>query len=135
MAHGQVTTFYEWVAEVEVAELTRMATTIDRWRHEVLAFFDTRATNAATASANAAINHRRVARGFRNVAHYAPDQISADQGDQVSILRGGDASMRPGSRRGPARRSSIEVWDVRSACETMSHPRRTVSTSTLPRGH
>jgi len=55
-----------------VAELTRLATTIHRWQNEVLALFDTRATNAATESANGKITSiRRVARGFRNVDNYA----------------------------------------------------------------
>jgi transposase len=36
------------------------------------AFFDTRATNAATEAANVRIkNVRRAARGFRNTEHYA----------------------------------------------------------------
>ena len=56
---------------VEVAEVTRLATTIDTWQNEVLAFFDTRATNAATESANVKIkNIRRAARGFRNPDNY-----------------------------------------------------------------
>ena len=50
-AHRRLVVFYEWVAQVEIAELTRLATTIDTWQDEVLAFFDTRATNAATESA------------------------------------------------------------------------------------
>lgn len=64
--------FYEWIAEVDVDELTRLATTMDRWQDEALAFFDTRATNAATESANVKIKSiRRVARGFRNPGNYA----------------------------------------------------------------
>ena len=52
-------------------ELTRLATTIDTWRDEVLAFFDTGAINAATESANVKIKDiRRAARGFRNPANY-----------------------------------------------------------------
>jgi transposase len=43
-----------------------------RWQDEVLAFFDTRATNAATESANVKIKSiRRAARGFRNPGNYA----------------------------------------------------------------
>jgi len=72
IAHRRLVTFYEWVVEVDIDELTRLATTIDRWQDEVLAFFDTRATNAATESANVKIKSiRRVARGFTNTDNYA----------------------------------------------------------------
>lgn len=71
-AHRRLVVFYEWVAEVDVAELTRLATTIDRWQDEMLAYFDTRATNAATESANVKIKSiRRAARGFTNPGNYA----------------------------------------------------------------
>jgi transposase len=71
-AHRRLVAFYEWAAAVEVAEVTRLATTIDTWQEEVLAFFDTRASNAATESANVKIKSiRRVARGFRNTDNYA----------------------------------------------------------------
>jgi transposase len=56
---------------VEVAEVTRLARTIDTWQEEVLAFFETRASNAPTESANVKIKSvRRVARGFRNTDNY-----------------------------------------------------------------
>ena len=71
-AHRRLVAFYEWAVDVDVAEITRLATTIDRWQEEVLAFFDTRATNAATESANVKIkNVRRAARGFRNPHNYS----------------------------------------------------------------
>jgi transposase len=71
-AHRRLVAFYEWAVTVEVAEITRLATTIDTWQDEVLAFFDTRASNAATESANVKIkNVRRAARGFRNTDNYA----------------------------------------------------------------
>jgi transposase len=71
-AHRRLVTFYEWVVHVDIDELTRLATTIDRWEDQVLAFFDTRATNAATESANVKIKSiRRAARGFRNAGNYA----------------------------------------------------------------
>ena len=54
-AHRRLLAFYEWVVEVEVAEVTRLARTIDTWQDEVLAFFDTRASNAPTESANVKI--------------------------------------------------------------------------------
>jgi hypothetical protein len=49
-AHRRLVAFYEWAVAVDVAEITRLATTIDTWQEEVLAFFDTRASNAATES-------------------------------------------------------------------------------------
>jgi transposase len=51
-AHRRLVVFYEWAVHVEMDELTRLATTIDRWQDQVLAYFDTRATNAAAESAN-----------------------------------------------------------------------------------
>ncbi len=70
-AHRRLVTFYEWAVEVEVDEVLRLAKTIDTWQDEVLAFFDTRASNAATESANVRIKDvRRAARGFRNADNY-----------------------------------------------------------------
>ena len=71
-AHRRLVTFYEWAVEVEVDEVIRLAKTIDTWQDEVLAFFDTRASNAPTESANVKIKSiRRAARGFRNCGNYA----------------------------------------------------------------
>ena len=71
-AHRRLVALYQWAVAVDVAEITRLATTIDRWQEEVLAFFDTQATNAATESANVKIkNVRRAARGFRNPYNYS----------------------------------------------------------------
>ena len=71
-AHRRLVAFYEWVAAVEVDDITRLATTIDTWQDEVLAFFDTRASNAPSEAANVKIkNVRRAARGFRNAGNYA----------------------------------------------------------------
>jgi transposase len=70
-AHHRLVAFYEWAAEVEVHEVTRLARTIDTWQAEVLAFFDTRASNAPTESANVKIKSvRRAARGLRNCGNY-----------------------------------------------------------------
>ena len=41
ITHRRLVTFYEWVVEVDIPELTRLATTIDRSQDEGLAFFDT----------------------------------------------------------------------------------------------
>jgi transposase len=71
IAHRRLVAFYEWAATVEVDEITRLARTIDTWQDEVLAFFDTRASNGPTESANARIKDvRRAARGFRNLDNY-----------------------------------------------------------------
>lgn len=70
-AHRRLVTFYEWVATIEVPEVTRLARTIDTWQEQILAFFDTRASNGPTESANARIKDvRRAARGFRNYDNY-----------------------------------------------------------------
>jgi transposase len=50
-AHRRLVTFYEWAVDVEVAEVTRLARTIDTWQDQVLAFFDTRASNGPSESA------------------------------------------------------------------------------------
>jgi transposase len=61
----------EWAVEVDVPEITRLARTIDTWQDEVLAFFNTRASNAPTESANVKIKSvLRAARGFRNCDNY-----------------------------------------------------------------
>jgi transposase len=70
-AHRRLVELYEWAVAVEVDEITRLATTIDTWQDEVLAFFDTRASNAPTESANVKIKSiRRAARGLRNTDNY-----------------------------------------------------------------
>jgi transposase len=70
-AHRRLVAFYEWVVAVDVEEVTRLAKTIDTWQQEVLAFFDTRASNAPTESANVKIKSiRRAARGFKNCGNY-----------------------------------------------------------------
>jgi transposase len=70
-AHRRLVAFYEWVVKVDVPEVTRLARTIDTWQDEVLAFFDTRASNGPSESANVKIkNVRRAARGFRNADNY-----------------------------------------------------------------
>jgi transposase len=49
--------FFDWAATVEITEVTRLATTIDRWRDEVLAYFRTGRSSSGD----------RAARGFRNM--------------------------------------------------------------------
>ena len=64
--------FFDWAAAVEVAEVTRLATTIDRWSDEVLAYFRTgRASSGPVEAINGEIEQvDRAARGFRNFHHY-----------------------------------------------------------------
>jgi transposase len=70
-AHRRLVEFYQWAVAVEVDEVTRLATTVDTWQDEVLAFFDTRASNAPTESCNVRIKSiRRAARGFKNCGNY-----------------------------------------------------------------
>ena len=52
-------------------ETTRLATTIDRWWPEVLAFLETRITNARTEGYNRVIKQiKRTGCGYRNQANY-----------------------------------------------------------------
>ena len=64
--------FFDWAAEVDVTEVTRLAGTVDRWRHEVLAYFTTgRASSGPVEAVNGEIEAiDRVARGFRNFDNY-----------------------------------------------------------------
>ncbi|HEX2027057.1 MAG TPA: ISL3 family transposase, partial [Nitriliruptorales bacterium] len=64
--------FFEWTAAVDVAEVTRLAGTIDRWRAELLAYFRTgRASNGKVEALNGELEAiDRTARGFRNFINY-----------------------------------------------------------------
>ena len=63
---------FEWAADVDVTEVTRLATTLDRWRHELLAYHRTGRTTSGPVEAingeHEAVD--RVARGFRNFDNY-----------------------------------------------------------------
>ena len=66
---------YRWLthcADAGVAELTRLARTIDSWRAELLAYFDTnRISNGPTEAINLLIKKiKRVGHGFRNFDNY-----------------------------------------------------------------
>ncbi len=55
----------------EVPELTRLATTISRWGHEVLNFHTTRISTGPVEAQNLVTEKiRRVAHGMRNFANY-----------------------------------------------------------------
>jgi hypothetical protein len=58
--------------EVEIRELTRLATTIDRWRDEVLAYHSTAgASNGPTEAVNLLVDKiRRIGHGDRNFTNY-----------------------------------------------------------------
>jgi transposase len=64
--------FFDWAAQVEVAEVTRLAKTVDRWRVELLAYFRTgRASSGPVEAVNGEIEQvDRTARGFRNFDNY-----------------------------------------------------------------
>jgi transposase len=64
--------FFDWAAEDDIPELTRLATTIDRWSDELLAYHRTgRASSGPVEAVNGEIEAvDRAARGFRNYHHY-----------------------------------------------------------------
>jgi transposase len=63
--------FYEWVAEVDVPELTRLARTVRQWQAEILAYHQKKYTNAKTEAANLIVEkQRRAGHGYRNFANY-----------------------------------------------------------------
>jgi transposase len=66
---------YRWLtycADADIPELTRLATTIDSWRAELLAYFDTGGiSNGPTEAINLLIKKiKRVGHGFRNFDNY-----------------------------------------------------------------
>src|SRR5512144_2527506 len=70
IAHHQYR-FFSWCAGADVAEVTTLAETIDRWWPEVLAFLRTTITNAGTEGTNRLVKQvLRGACGFRNTRHY-----------------------------------------------------------------
>jgi len=70
-ARRRLTAFYQWCAEAEVAELTRLARTISAWQDEVLAYHDTGLSNGPTEAMNLLVKKiKRVGHGFRNFENY-----------------------------------------------------------------
>jgi transposase len=61
-----------YCADADIPELTRLATTIDSWRGELLAYFDTGGiSNGPTEAINLLIKEiKRVGHGFRNFDNY-----------------------------------------------------------------
>lgn len=74
LAHAKrrLVVFFQHAAEVEIPELTRLATTIDRWRDEVLAYHPTAgASNGPTEAVNLLVEKiRRIGHGYRNFNNY-----------------------------------------------------------------
>lgn len=63
--------FYTHAAEADVAELSRLARTIEAWEAEVLAYHHQRLSNGPTEAVNLLIEkHRRAAHGYRNFDNY-----------------------------------------------------------------
>lgn len=70
-ARRRLTVFYQWCADAEVPELTRLATTISAWQDELLAYHTTRLSNGPTEAVNLLIEKiRRIGHGFRNFNNY-----------------------------------------------------------------
>jgi transposase len=74
LAHAKrrLLVFFHHAADVDIPELTRLASTIDRWRDEVLAFHTTSgASNGPTEAVNLLVEKiRRVGHGYRNFTNY-----------------------------------------------------------------
>jgi transposase len=63
--------WYEIVEDYDVAELSRLATTVQRWELEILNWFDSRLTNGPTEGRNLIIKAvKRSGFGFRNFHNY-----------------------------------------------------------------
>ncbi len=60
--------FFQHAADANIAELTRLAKTVDRWRDEILAYHQTAgASNGPTEAVNLLIEKiRRIGHGYRN---------------------------------------------------------------------
>ena len=70
-AHWRLVRFYAYAAEADVAELTRLATTISRWEQEVLSFHTTRISTGPVEAQNLVTEKiRRIGHGFRSFDNY-----------------------------------------------------------------
>ena len=71
VARWQLVRFYEYAAEAEVSELTRLATTVSRWEAEILNFHVTRISTGPVEAQNLVTEKiRRIAHGIRNFQNY-----------------------------------------------------------------
>lgn len=83
LAHYQYR-FFSWCAGADVAAVTTLAKTIDRWWPAVLAFLPTGITNAETERTNRLVKQvLRAACGFRNTRHYQ-DRVRSHCAQQTS---------------------------------------------------
>jgi transposase len=70
-ARRRLVAFYQWCADADVPELTRLANTISAWQPEVLAYHTTGLSNGPTEAVNLLIEKvRRIGHGFRNFDNY-----------------------------------------------------------------
>ena len=71
-AKRRLVVFFQHAAEAEIPELTRLATTVDRWRDEILAYHTTGgASNGPTEAVNLLVEKiRRIGHGYRNFTNY-----------------------------------------------------------------
>ena len=70
-ARARMEEFYAYARGSEVPEVRRLSRTVGRWEREILHFFTTRRTNAASEAQNLVTEKlRRVAHGLRNFEHY-----------------------------------------------------------------
>jgi hypothetical protein len=98
-------------ATVEIPEVTRLATTIDRRRDEVLAYFRTgRASSGPVEAVNGESEQvDRAARGFRNIHHYRTRMLLKTAVD-------GTLPRTPPPRRTSAGRLDHPRVEVRQCC-------------------
>lgn len=70
-ARRRLDRFYAHAKSARVSEVSRLARTIERWEPEILAFFETRTSNAGSEAMNLITEKlRRNAHGFRNFDNY-----------------------------------------------------------------
>ncbi len=66
-----VDAFLDWADQVDVGELTRLASTVRHWRHRVLAYHRRRLSNGRTEAMNLLMKKvKRVGFGFRKFENY-----------------------------------------------------------------
>jgi transposase len=74
LAHAKrrLIVFFQHAADADLPELTRLATTIDKWLDEILAFHTTGgASNGPTEAVNLLVEKiRRVGHGYRSFSNY-----------------------------------------------------------------
>ena len=70
-ARQRLTVFYQWCADADVPELTRLAKTVAAWHNEILAYHHTGLSNGPTEALNLLVKKiKRVGHGFRNFDNY-----------------------------------------------------------------